>query len=226
MLMLSQPTKGTHSQRQVPSHKLKVHREEESTDEGSAASDGESSSKSGSMAAKDAAPTGGAFSRSALRARGRAALAHLASATVEPEPMEFVANAACTAGAQSLQWASLPEFYPHQAAQWNWEYQWGSYGVTASDGAFAQCTSDLSEGGLQEEPAQTVMIQPTPADEPMKISLSEQHKVPANTLDSDRPAKKRPPFPTLAGKSKQLDPSIPAKKCVSAFLSDAGLLAI
>jgi len=185
---------------------------EESTDEGSSSSDSEPSAVPYQAPAKQVC----IFSRSALQEKGRATLAHIAAAEA------------------------------HQLSQTWAYYSRTAIDEIEKISAFMAKAPTSDDRNVTQDKETSVSLSPTlekvsapiphasairivaPSDstipavknastkKPMKVRLPESYK--CKTLDMDLPAKKRPAFPEMAGRPKQLDPNVPAKKRVSQFL--------
>lgn len=217
---------------------------EESTDEGSASSDGESSSVSCPPPVKSE----GAFSRSALRARGRETLARLA-ATAEGQQIDSVP---ALTHLEPAQWmpdaASYSHWLPEAYSNWAWgSHSWDHlpmpdvcgeeptflfgapspeemlFSTTAPPGLGVEELAITPPPGL--EGADLVVAPPPGLQQemsdhaPMKVWLPESSRM-TTQLEYGVPAKQRPPFPDYAGTPRTLDSMIPAKKRMPAFLED------
>jgi hypothetical protein len=218
---------------------------EESTDEGS--TNGSSDNESAVLpVAKSRAPE--SFSRSALRARGEAALARLQAksqneeAVASPPPTDRTQwSSECTqwspenvVGEQDWSqdaWDAncsgmmgFEPLCPWERQPWGTVDPWGN-SVSGEAEHFASLSPPVDVGITQSYKDDPIfqLLERSSSGHPVKVLISGimSSSLPDNQRHAGVPVKKRPPFPECAGSCKALDPSVPAKKRMPTFLLEA-----
>lgn len=233
--MLSESTNGKNTL--YP--RLKVSGEE-STDEGSNSSDNES-------AVLPVAKTKESFSRSALRARGEAALARLQA---QSQSEEMVASplptdrTQWTVSSECTQWSpenirgeqnwsqdawvvncmmGMEQMCPWERQPWGTVDPWGN-SVSAEAENFAALSQPTDAGITQSYKDDPIfeLLERSSSGHPVKVLIDEMAPAsPPNQFQAGVPVKKRPPFPECGVRCKGLDPNVPAKKRMPTFLLEA-----